>query len=133
MDDLQRNQTTAQQAESLEDSLSRKQRLEAEAARKAAREALANAPTPRAVSCSRQRVYRTQRSILCITTNFILPNTFSCSSHADRRLPASLRRQEFLDIYHDSQMILVSGETGSGKTTQIPQFILFDEGKVAKG
>ncbi|VUC26177.1 unnamed protein product [Clonostachys rosea] len=44
-----------------------------------------------------------------------------------RKLPVSLRRQEFLDVYHDSQIILVSGETGSGKTTQIPQFILFDE------
>ncbi|KAF5658118.1 ATP-binding protein PRP16 [Fusarium circinatum] len=44
-----------------------------------------------------------------------------------RRLPASAKRQEFLDLYHQHQVIVVSGETGSGKTTQIPQFILFDE------
>ncbi|KAF5595243.1 ATP-binding protein PRP16 [Fusarium pseudocircinatum] len=44
-----------------------------------------------------------------------------------RRLPASQKRQEFLDLYHQHQVIIVSGETGSGKTTQIPQFILFDE------
>ncbi|KAF5619516.1 ATP-binding protein PRP16 [Fusarium sp. NRRL 52700] len=44
-----------------------------------------------------------------------------------RRLPASEKRQEFLDLYHQHQVIVVSGETGSGKTTQIPQFVLFDE------
>src|SRR5579862_3650479 len=36
-------------------------------------------------------------------------------------------RQEFLDMYHSSQILVFVGETGSGKTTQIPQFILYDE------
>ncbi|KAF4335699.1 ATP-binding protein PRP16 [Fusarium beomiforme] len=43
-----------------------------------------------------------------------------------RRLPVSAKRQEFLDLYQN-QVIIVSGETGSGKTTQIPQFVIFDE------
>ncbi|CAH0025423.1 unnamed protein product [Clonostachys rhizophaga] len=86
MDDLQRNQTTAQQAESLEDS----------------------------------------------RVNPLRPHESHSSKYfqllkSRRKLPVSLRRQEFLNIYHNSQIILVSGETGSGKTTQIPQFILFDE------
>ncbi|KIL89465.1 hypothetical protein FAVG1_07045 [Fusarium avenaceum] len=44
-----------------------------------------------------------------------------------RQLPVSSKRQEFLDVYHQNQVIVLSGETGSGKTTQIPQFVLFDE------
>ena len=36
-------------------------------------------------------------------------------------------RQEFLDMYHSAQILVFVGETGSGKTTQIPQFILYDE------
>ena len=36
-------------------------------------------------------------------------------------------RQEFLDLYQSSQILVFVGETGSGKTTQIPQFILYDE------
>jgi len=36
-------------------------------------------------------------------------------------------RQEFLDLYHKTQILVFVGETGSGKTTQIPQFILYDE------
>jgi pre-mRNA-splicing factor ATP-dependent RNA helicase DHX15/PRP43 len=36
-------------------------------------------------------------------------------------------RQEFLDMYHSTQILVFVGETGSGKTTQIPQFILYDE------
>jgi pre-mRNA-splicing factor ATP-dependent RNA helicase DHX15/PRP43 len=30
-------------------------------------------------------------------------------------------------MYHREQVIVLSSDTGTGKTTQIPQFILFDE------
>jgi len=36
-------------------------------------------------------------------------------------------RQEFLDMFHSTQILVFVGETGSGKTTQIPQFVLFDD------
>jgi len=36
-------------------------------------------------------------------------------------------RQDFLDKYHSTQMLVFVGETGSGKTTQIPQYVLYDE------
>lgn len=36
-------------------------------------------------------------------------------------------RQEFLDFYHKTQILVFVGETGSGKTTQIPQYVLYDE------
>ncbi|RPB28210.1 P-loop containing nucleoside triphosphate hydrolase protein [Terfezia boudieri ATCC MYA-4762] len=44
-----------------------------------------------------------------------------------RNLPVHLQRQEFLDMYHSTQILVFVGETGSGKTTQIPQFVLFDD------
>ncbi|KAJ8096873.1 P-loop containing nucleoside triphosphate hydrolase protein [Lipomyces tetrasporus] len=44
-----------------------------------------------------------------------------------RNLPVHLQRQEFLDLYHSTQILVFVGETGSGKTTQIPQFVLFDD------
>lgn len=36
-------------------------------------------------------------------------------------------RDEFLQLYQQSQILVFVGETGSGKTTQIPQFVLFDD------
>ncbi|KAM5348812.1 hypothetical protein ACJ41O_008635 [Fusarium nematophilum] len=36
-------------------------------------------------------------------------------------------RQEFLDRYHSGQVTILIGDTGCGKTTQLSQFILFDE------
>lgn len=42
-------------------------------------------------------------------------------------LPVHKHRQEFLDIYHNTQIMVFVGETGSGKTTQIPQYVLYDE------
>ena len=36
-------------------------------------------------------------------------------------------RDEFLKLYQESQILVFVGETGSGKTTQIPQFVLFDD------
>lgn len=40
-----------------------------------------------------------------------------------RQLPAAAMRQSFLDLYQSSQVIILTGDTGSGKTTQIPQFV----------
>ncbi|KAI0025711.1 P-loop containing nucleoside triphosphate hydrolase protein [Xylariomycetidae sp. FL0641] len=44
-----------------------------------------------------------------------------------RDLPVHKQRQEFLNLYHKSQILVFVGETGSGKTTQIPQYVLYDE------
>ncbi|EGO56417.1 pre-mRNA splicing factor ATP-dependent RNA helicase PRP43 [Neurospora tetrasperma FGSC 2508] len=44
-----------------------------------------------------------------------------------RDLPVHKQRQEFLDMYHNTQILVFVGETGSGKTTQIPQYVLYDE------
>ena len=44
-----------------------------------------------------------------------------------RNLPVHAQRDEFLAMYHKTQILVFVGETGSGKTTQIPQFVLFDD------
>ncbi|AMD21286.1 HER007Cp [Eremothecium sinecaudum] len=44
-----------------------------------------------------------------------------------RELPVHAQRAEFLKLYQENQILVFVGETGSGKTTQIPQFVLFDE------
>ena len=38
-----------------------------------------------------------------------------------------LSSDEFLQLYQQSQILVFVGETGSGKTTQIPQFVLYDD------
>ena len=50
-----------------------------------------------------------------------------------RNLPVHAQRQEFLDLFQKSQILVFVGETGSGKTTQIPQFVLFDDLPHMKG
>lgn len=50
------------------------------------------------------------------------------STHFDiqsvrRSLPAFKYRQSFLDIVAANQVVVVVGETGSGKTTQLPQYL----------
>ncbi|XP_053787405.1 3'-5' RNA helicase YTHDC2-like isoform X8 [Vidua chalybeata] len=41
-------------------------------------------------------------------------------------LPVLEKQEEIVQIIKDNQIVLILGETGSGKTTQIPQFILDD-------
>ncbi|XP_042375797.1 DExH-box ATP-dependent RNA helicase DExH1-like isoform X1 [Zingiber officinale] len=43
------------------------------------------------------------------------------------RLPAYKMKDEFLTAVAENQVLVVSGETGCGKTTQLPQFILEQE------
>ncbi|XP_067636192.1 putative ATP-dependent RNA helicase DHX57 [Eurosta solidaginis] len=41
-----------------------------------------------------------------------------------RKLPAFEKMMDILDLIEKSQVIVISGETGCGKSTQVPQFIL---------
>ncbi len=47
-------------------------------------------------------------------------------------LPVSARRDEIADAIRDHQVVIVAGETGSGKTTQIPKICL-DLGRGVRG
>ena len=39
-------------------------------------------------------------------------------------LPVAERREELLKVIRDNQVVVIAGETGSGKTTQIPKLCL---------
>lgn len=41
-----------------------------------------------------------------------------------KSLPVWEAREEFIELVRDNQVVILVGETGSGKTTQIPQFML---------
>jgi len=48
-----------------------------------------------------------------------------------KTLPIYEHKQEFMDQVNNNQVVILVGETGSGKTTQVPQFIV--EGGFLKG
>ncbi|MCZ4149678.1 hypothetical protein BZG21_35325, partial [Escherichia coli] len=39
-------------------------------------------------------------------------------------LPVSARREDILDAVRENQVVVIAGETGSGKTTQLPKMLL---------
>ncbi len=39
-------------------------------------------------------------------------------------LPVSARREDIMELIRDNQVVVIAGETGSGKTTQIPKMLL---------
>ena len=43
-----------------------------------------------------------------------------------KRLPVYPYREEFLEAVRDNKILIIVGETGSGKTTQIPQVSCID-------
>ncbi|KAF9030957.1 P-loop containing nucleoside triphosphate hydrolase protein [Hymenopellis radicata] len=46
---------------------------------------------------------------------------------AREELPVYAQMDEFLKMFTENQIIVMVGETGSGKTTQIPQFVAFSD------
>ncbi|KAM0848190.1 hypothetical protein ACQ4PT_054522 [Festuca glaucescens] len=50
-----------------------------------------------------------------------------------RSLPANKERQSLLEAISQNQVVVVSGETVCGKTTQLPQYILESEIEAARG
>uniref|UniRef100_A0A6U2I1C1 RNA helicase n=2 Tax=Hemiselmis andersenii TaxID=464988 RepID=A0A6U2I1C1_HEMAN len=70
------------------------------------------------------------------TTNPLTGRTFSANYYKilDKRmtLPVYEFKDKFTQIVHDNQIVVLVGETGSGKTTQITQFLV-DAGYCARG
>ncbi|KAM9923302.1 hypothetical protein OXX59_005264 [Metschnikowia pulcherrima] len=54
------------------------------------------------------------------------PSRYADIQEVRRSLPAYRYRQRFLDAMSQSQVLIVVGETGSGKTTQLPQYLYED-------
>ncbi|XP_073159391.1 DExH-box ATP-dependent RNA helicase DExH3 [Henckelia pumila] len=50
-----------------------------------------------------------------------------------RSLPSYKERNKLLNVVSQNQVVVVSGETGCGKTTQLPQYILESEIDAARG
>ncbi|KAK8064319.1 hypothetical protein PG996_008971 [Apiospora saccharicola] len=44
-----------------------------------------------------------------------------------RQFPVYQARQQLLDLYHTAQVLVLTSDTASGKTTQVPQFVLYDD------
>ena len=61
-------------------------------------------------------------------TNFLNNKPFSKKYYEilskRKELPAWDAKEKLFKLIHDSQILILQGETGSGKTTQIPQFLL---------
>ncbi|KAH7886626.1 P-loop containing nucleoside triphosphate hydrolase protein [Phlebopus sp. FC_14] len=52
---------------------------------------------------------------------------------ARKKLPVYAQMDEFYKMFNQNQIIVMVGETGSGKTTQIPQFVAFSDLPHTKG
>ena len=52
---------------------------------------------------------------------------------ARKKLPVYAQMDEFFNVFNENQVIVMMGETGSGKTTQIPQFVAFSDLPHTKG
>ncbi|KAB5589803.1 Pre-mRNA-splicing factor [Ceratobasidium theobromae] len=50
-----------------------------------------------------------------------------------RKLPVFAQMEEFFKIFNENQIVVMIGETGSGKTTQIPQFVAYTDIPHARG
>lgn len=67
------------------------------------------------------------------TTSFVFNSNKSLSLQAQReKLPIRKKRNDILYCLENYQTLVLCGETGSGKSTQIPQY-LYEQGYHSKG
>ncbi|GAB0096425.1 RNA helicase [Sergentomyia squamirostris] len=76
---------------------------------------------------NRNLINRTQFNVGTLTQGYVIPPPQSQGNHVRnfrKQLPIYQMRSEILGKVHDNQVIVIVSETGSGKTTQVPQYLL---------
>lgn len=92
---------------------------------RALRRRLKKARSPHALSAIAEDIAKAQKRVAAIAEN--IPHIDYPTS-----LPVVARREEIADAIRDNQVVIIAGETGSGKTTQIPKICL-DLGRGRRG
>ena len=85
-------------------------------------------PAARAELSKRLQVQMAQRAELEKTDA-----TFSLLQKGRRKLPSAQASEQIVRAICNNRVVLVAGETGCGKTTQVPQFVLDDAVRRGKG
>ncbi|KIM31725.1 hypothetical protein M408DRAFT_317990 [Serendipita vermifera MAFF 305830] len=78
----------------------------------------------RPVKRGQGRDTRTNDQILKEFENLRSQKAYKAMEEQRSRLPAWASQREIVQMIQDNQVIIVVGETGCGKTTQLPQFVL---------
>lgn len=82
---------------------------------------------------SQQAVFQTMtREIAEAAQNVLLREASRPTISYPDNLPVSQKKQDILEAIRDHQVVIVAGETGSGKTTQLPK-ICMELGRGVKG
>ncbi|CEF67887.1 ATP-dependent RNA helicase DHX29 [Strongyloides ratti] len=79
--------------------------------------------------CNESRKNLLNKIVTNESTTKMVPPPAKCSSSMERirkTLPAREKKELILNTIHDNRVTLITGGTGCGKTTQVPQFILED-------
>ena len=58
--------------------------------------------------------------------HFVIFERDPAAAKARLELPVCMHEQEIMEVIHANDVVLISGATGTGKTTQVPQFLLED-------
>jgi ABC-type transport system involved in cytochrome bd biosynthesis fused ATPase/permease subunit len=83
-----------------------------------------------ALSSALQKDYQAKQVRCCCLIILLIYNTTQASADYKRmlanreRLPTFQKRKEILEAIAGAQVVVISGETGCGKSTQVPQLLL---------
>ncbi|KAL9542861.1 hypothetical protein PS6_009585 [Mucor atramentarius] len=81
------------------------------------------------VTKSKQKVQKLQNMFARVKQNFgkrLDTKEYLAMKNKRKDLPITAHRQEILDLVMKNQVLIISGETGCGKSTQVPQFLAED-------
>ncbi|KAI9271222.1 P-loop containing nucleoside triphosphate hydrolase protein [Helicostylum pulchrum] len=88
-----------------------------------------NVTNEAAVTSSRQNMSKNKKMFSRVKENFksrLTNKDYIAMKQKRNSLPITAYREQILEIMKDNQVLIISGETGCGKSTQVPQFLAED-------